>query len=194
MGNQGMTKNGGRVRLNIEADWKFGVGAITSIMDDKTPLYLAGARLREDQTVPESGIRGPIPKAAREQRRIHLTVNGDDNVTRIEVDLDATAWNIDRSDPARALTITLTGVAVPIPASLNPSAGIPYQSYWFGVASAAAGSSPTNLGSYKVADSNLPVPPRPIIRVGNIASGTHGDRCFSEPGNIVYRRRGQFCS
>ena len=187
--------NGGRVRLNIEANWKFGVGAITSIMDDKTPLYLAGARLREGQEPPVTGIRGPIPKDSRNQRRIHLTLDGD-NVTWIEVDLDATAWNIDRTDTTRALTITLgtadAGIAVPIPASLKPSAGIPYQSYWFGVASAAAGSSPTSLGSYKVADSSLPVPPRPIIRVGNIASGTTAITPSANPATSYIDDEGNF--
>ena len=190
--------NGGRVRLNIPADWKFGVDKITSITDgsgENINLYLSDARLRGgDQTNPTNTIKGPINKNARDRRRVYLSYDDKDNVTRIEVELHPTEWNVDRSTAARALTITVTGVTVPIPTRLGRS-GIPFQGYWFGASSAAAEGSFSNLRPYTLVTNNpnnLPTDPRPIVRVGNITSGPTAIKIEATPATSYVGDKGNY--
>ena len=88
--------NGGKVRLDIDAAWKVKIDNIRSVTDGEDRLlYTVGARLTDDESAVEivaeapapSMIRGPAPKSARGDRRITLTVNGDDNVTRSRLNL-----------------------------------------------------------------------------------------------------------
>ena len=167
--------NGGRVRLDIPADWKFGIDDIQSITDgtETDKLYLAGARLTDDTdvlTAAANGIRGPASKDNRDKRRVYLTLDGV-NVTRIEVDLDEFAWRVDRT-AGRALTITLgttdDGIDVPIPAGLEYDDGIPYENYEFTTLSAAA----TGKYGRLTRPDGTPVgtQAQPEIKVGNIDS------------------------
>ena len=83
--------NGGKVRIAVDAAWEIKIDNIRSVTDgaDADFLYLVGARLTDDvgfaiatpTEANEAGvptmIRGPALKAARGDRRITLTVNGD---------------------------------------------------------------------------------------------------------------------
>ena len=117
-------------------------------------------------------IRGPAPKStigdiksARGDRRITLTVNGDDNVTRIEVELDEFAWNVDRTG-VRSLVVTIMDVTSPIPTSLNRVNGVPYKNYQFTTSS-------TTTGSFRrLTKNDLGEEAQPSIKIGNIDSGT----------------------
>ena len=117
-------------------------------------------------------IRGPALKAARGDRRITLSVNGDDFVTSIEVELDEFAWNVDRGD--RSLVITVTGVTAPIPTRLSTVRGVPYKNYQFTTSS-------TTTGSFRrLTDNDVGEEAQPSIKIGNIASETITvDRLFT---------------
>ena len=67
-------------------------------------------------TLDALGLRGPAPKSARGKRRVDLTLTDKKNIKRIEVELDAFEWGVDRSD--RDLIITLGSITLPIPTSL----------------------------------------------------------------------------
>ena len=167
--------NGGKVRIIVDATWKVKVDNIRSvseISDTTEYLYLVGARLTDDENfaiaTPASAgvatmIRGPALKAARGDRRITLSVNGDGFVTRIEVELDEFAWNVDRAD-GRKLQIVITGVTAPIPTRLSTVRGVPYKNYQFTTSSTVTGS------FVGLTDNDVGEEAQPSIKIGNIAS------------------------
>ena len=171
--------NGGKVRIAVDATWKVKVDNIRSVAEiegDPEYLYLVGARLTDDVAfaiaTPSEAvtaevatmIRGPALKAARGDRRITLSVNGDGFVTRIEVELDEFAWNVDRGD-GRELQIVITGVTAPIPTRLSTVRGVPYKNYQFTTSSTVTGS------FVRLTDNDVGEEAQPSIKIGNIASG-----------------------
>ena len=67
--------NGGRVRLDVPADWKVKDTQVT-VTDGGESLFLTSARLTDDADLTGTAtIRGPALKNQRDLRRITLTIN-----------------------------------------------------------------------------------------------------------------------
>ena len=160
--------NGGKVRIVIPSpdDWAIKVGNVT-VQDGDDLLFLTSARL-SDNEFDSTGIRGPAPKAGRGLRRVTLLTTDKDNVKQIDVELDGTAWSVDRAG-TRSLIITVTGATVPIPASLRRVDGVPYQNYQFTT------SSTTTSSFRRLTDNDLGEEAQPSIKVGNIAASGAGE-------------------
>ena len=193
--------NGGRVRLDVPAAWAVKIDDVISVVDGTDNLYLTTARLTDDAIADATttGIRGPAAKEDRDLRRITLTVNGDDNVTKIEVDLDDSDWSVDRGIE-RALVITLgttegdnTGLTAPIPASLpstlNRDSGVHFMNYQFTAYALVTGG--FGSSSRLKPDNDDATPTHPAIKVGNIANAAAGT-ASSDPATTYVGEEGDF--
>ena len=191
--------NGGRVRLKVPAAWAVKIDNIDSVMDDTDSLYLVGARLTDDAIADNAGIRGPALKADRDLRRITLTVNGDGNVTEIDVDLDDSDWKVDRGT-GRSLVITLgsiadgaVGLTAPIPTSLpstlNRNSGVHFMNYEFTAYALVTGG--FGSSSRLKPDNDDATPTHPAIKVGNIPNAASG-AASSDPATTYVGEDGDF--
>ena len=116
--------SGGAVRLTIPTGWTVPKNMVT-VTDGGTNLYLAGAAIAGEDDDAVTGVITSTPLAAAEpgntdNRRV--TVVGGDNITQIEVALDASwAATVDGSPRAaeRALIITFVNAIAPAPARLT---------------------------------------------------------------------------
>ena len=191
--------NGGRVRLDVPAAWAVKIADVASVLDGSDSLYLVGARLTDDEIADDAGIRGPALKADRDLRRITLTVNGDGNITKIEVDLDDSDWSIDRGI-GRSLVITLglvgdgaVGLTAPIPTSLpstlNRDSGVHFMNYQFTAYALVTGG--FGSSSRLKPDNDDATPTHPAIKVGNIPNVDAGT-ASSDPATTYVGEEGDF--
>ena len=101
---------------------------------------------------------------------VEVTKSGD-NVTKVVVTLTGAHWNASTT-AAQGFTITFTSLTSAIPRSLYvPQTGLPYREYTFRTRTMAKGG---NFRSLVIPDTgdNAGENPQPIVRVGNVASGT----------------------
>ena len=108
--------SGGAVRLTIPTGWTVPKNMVT-VTDDDTNLYLAGALIAGAEDASPATVITATPLATADPDNRRVTVVGGDNITQIEVALDA-SWAAPRA-AGRALIITFVNAIAPAPARLT---------------------------------------------------------------------------